>query len=147
MSLYVTDDLGSYSQVSATINSVSLTHQNKDVQCVLFDSPQSFNFADLGVRHVLELLSVTSCEVSDYNRLTISLGRDVFLTNAGGTNYQCVFSSYKNEQGQPNVLSCDTNSCTVSLSGAINLLPNTHSEVALAQPWLLPPQILIKRKD
>lgn len=131
VSLYVTDNLENYTEVTATVNAVSLYHKGTGVSCNLFNTPQSFDFAALGTAQVMELLTVTSCPAVNYNRLLISVGDDVHLTDTDTNSYQCKFIAYKDENDKPNVLNCDANGCGMQLTGATNVVANQENEMAL----------------
>lgn len=130
VSLYVTDNLDSYSGVTGTINAVSLQHKSTGAACILFNSPQSFDFAALGYAQIMELLTVTVCPAASYNRLHINVEPVISLTDAVGTQ-ECRLVSYKDEKDQPNALNCDVNGCELILTGATNVVANQHREMAL----------------
>lgn len=125
VSLYLTDDISLYSQVTATINRVELVHTGMGMTCNLLTEPVTVNIANLA--GVMQLVNVTDCVPGPYNRFRIQFDKNVqLMSGATGTISNCSFVSYKDEnQGsQPNILHCDpgTNICSLDVNGAVNVL-------------------------
>ncbi len=128
VALYVTDDLGSYRQVRVTINDIRLEHIGSGAACDVLENPVDLDLTDLS--SVLQLLDVTTCPSINYNRVTIEIDEQTVLTNAGNVSGDCNLATYKNEEGGTNTLICG-DTCSINMSGAVNVLASKTSNVAL----------------
>lgn len=129
---YITDDLGGYESVVLTVKTVVLRHPTGRT-CVLIDEQQTINAAELGSEQILEQINTTTCEAGPYNRLYVEFDDDVTLQqNAGSPELQCKFVSYM-EGGfpLPNRLACNGDTCSLNITGAVNLIARNHEHVAL----------------
>jgi hypothetical protein len=129
VALYVTDDMSDNQQVIATIDKVTLVSTGTGTTCDVLTTPTTINIADLA--DVLQLLNVANCPAVPYNRLHIEFEKSVELMDHSGTQSSCSFTSYKDDSDRPNVLQCNGTTCTLDINGAVNLLVNQNSKVAL----------------
>lgn len=130
--LYVTDDMGDYKQVLATLELVQLVHTGTNTSCDLLTESQSVDIANL--QDVLQLLNTSVCPAGPYNRVHIEFSQAVGLTNANDVPADCVFDSYKDNvnANQPNVLVCDAGgTCSLDISGDIVVIADTVNPFAL----------------
>jgi hypothetical protein len=134
VSAYVTDDLGDYDSVEFTINTVQLRHTGGRT-CEIIHEPLAIDAAELGHDQIVERVDTTMCEAGPYNRLHVELGEDVTLRrtiNGQPTTDQCKFVSYYDDNSdRPNRLSCANGVCSFDITGAINLVAQSHEHVAL----------------
>ena len=129
VALYVTDDMSANQQVIATIDKVTLVSTGTGTTCNVLTTPTTINIADLA--NVLQLLNVANCPAVPYNRLHIEFEKSVELMNHAGTQSSCSFTSFKDDSNRPNALQCNDTTCTLDINGAVNLLANQNSKVAL----------------
>jgi hypothetical protein len=134
VAVYVTDDLGTYSQVTATINSVQLVSTGTPTAtCDVLTTPVTLNIANL--TNVLQLVNVAQCPARPYNRIRIDFERNVELMSEPTQTTLCSFTSLKDMGSgrQPDVLHCDpaTNTCRLDINGAVNVLANQTDKIAL----------------
>jgi hypothetical protein len=129
VALYVTDDMSDNQQVIATIDKVTLVSTGTGNTCDVLTTPTTINIADLA--DVLQLLNVANCPAVPYNRLHIEFEKSVELMDHSGTQSSCSFTSYKDDSDRPNVLQCNGTTCMLDINGAVNLLANQNSKVAL----------------
>ncbi len=128
----MTDDMGDYKQVSATLELVQLVHTGTNVSCDLLTEPQNVDIANL--QNVLQLLDTSVCPAGPYNRVHIEFTQAVGLTDANDVSADCLFASYKDNvnANQPNVLVCDAGgTCSLDMSGDINVIADTVNPFAL----------------
>ncbi|UCD34900.1 MAG: DUF4382 domain-containing protein, partial [Nitrospiraceae bacterium] len=132
--LYATDSPeDDYTQVIMTLNSVQLLHTGSGNPCILTDKseePAVLDITELSSK--LQLLEVSTCNAESYNRIHIEFDRTVTLSD-GTAKADCQFTSYKNNNNKPNVLHCDdiTETCTMDINGAVNVLTAAQTVVAL----------------
>jgi hypothetical protein len=129
VALFVTDDLADYSEVSTTINSISILHKGSGASCPVLSEPVTLDIAELSSE--LLLLEVSTCPARPYNRINIELSSAVVLTDANGNQATCTFVSYKDSENKPNVLQCDNENCSMEINGMVNVLVNENSELVL----------------
>ena len=131
VSLYVTDDLGDYKQVNATLNDVQLVHTGTGLTCDLLDEPQNLDIANL--HEVVQYVDTTDCPAGQYNRIHIEFEEAVGLVNNADTAAACLFDSYKDtgNANRPNVLTCSDGICTMNINGAVNVAVNTDNQFGL----------------
>jgi hypothetical protein len=129
VALYVTDDMSDHQQVIATIDKVTLVSTGTGTTCDVLTIPTTINIADLA--NVLQLLNVANCPAVPYNRLHIEFEKSVELMDHSGTQSSCSFTSFKDDNNRPNVLQCNGTTCTLDINGAVNLLVNQNSKIAL----------------
>lgn len=134
VSLYLTDDMSLYTQVTATIDRVQLISTGTGTTCDVFIGPETVNIANLA--NLMQLMDVRDCPDGPFNRIHIEFDRSVeLLSGATGTPASCSFVSYKDEgrNNQPNVLQCDaaTNVCVLDVNGAVNVLARQNHKLAL----------------
>lgn len=132
VSAYITDDLGGYESVEFTVNKVELRHPVTP-HCTIITGPIEVDAAELGREEILEQVDTTQCAVGPYNRLYVEISEDVVLRQVGGTTpQQCKFVSYR-ESGfpLPNRLACNGGTCSLNITGAVNLIARNHGHVAL----------------
>ena len=135
VSAYLTDDLGGYESVNLTVNKVELRHPVTP-SCEIITGPLPVNAAELGRDEILELVNTTTCPVGPYNRLYVELAEDVtLLETATSQPLDCKFVSYFDDglpvPMLPNVLDCDSGTCALSITGAVNLIAGDHAHLAL----------------
>lgn len=129
VALYVTDSLSKYKRVAVTINSVQLVHIGSGASCDVLTTPVTLDITDLA--SVLQLLDVTTCPAINFNRIIIEFDKRVLLTDESNTTANCKFSSYKEGNSNPNILLCNGNTCSISISGAVNVISKQNSDLAL----------------
>lgn len=129
VALYVTDDMSDNQQVIATIDKVTLVSTGTGTTCDVLTTPTTIDIADLA--NVLQLLNVANCPAVPYNRLHIEFEKSVKLMDHAGSQSSCSFTSYKDDSDRPNVLHCNGTTCTLDVNGAVNLLVNQNSKIAL----------------
>ena len=132
VSSYVTDDLGGYESVVLTLNSVQLRHTSGRT-CEIIKGPLEIDAAELGRDQILEQVDTMSCEAGPYNRLYVELDDDVTLREtAAGPPLACKFVSYFDTSFPlPNRLACANGTCSLNITGAVNLIASNHEHVAL----------------
>ncbi|MEN8262772.1 MAG: DUF4382 domain-containing protein [Nitrospirota bacterium] len=130
VALYVTDSPDEdYKQVELTINSAQLLHTGSGTTCDVLKSPETIDLTDIA--SVLKLLDVTSCSARSYNRIHIELKDQGNLIDLKDVADTCTLTSYKDEKDNPNVLYCIDNACSMDINGAVNVLANKGSGLAL----------------
>jgi len=130
VALYVTDSPDKdYKQVELTINSAQLMHTGSGTACDLLESPETIDFTDIA--SVLKLLDVTRCSARSYNRIHLEFESQGNLIDLNDISDTCTLTSYKDEHDNPNVLSCMNNECSMDINGAVNVLANKGSVLAL----------------
>lgn len=135
VSLFATDDISDYRQVTATITKVQLVHTGTGLTCDVLKDPQIIDIANLA--GVLHMLDVSQCSSGPYNRIHIEFDKTVELMDKYNTPATCSFTSYKDDDfkpgHQPKQLQCDPNSgiCTLDINGAVNVLANQYTNLAL----------------
>jgi hypothetical protein len=130
VTFYATDDISNFQEVTATVNKVQLVETGTNTTCDILTTPETMNLTDLA--SLFELLSRTECPAQSYNRIHIEFERSVPLVdNTGFMNDTCMFTSYKDQNNNPNVLNCSRDTCSLDITGAINVLANKTSELAL----------------
>jgi hypothetical protein len=132
VSAYVTDDLGGYQIVELTLNRVELRHTSGR-NCTIIENPiEKIDAAELGRDQILEQVDTTECEPGPYNRLYVELDDDVRLVDPSGVESMCKFVSYFDGNPQvPNRLACNGDSCSLNITGAVNLVASKHEHIAL----------------
>ena len=125
--LFMTDDASNYQQVAAVINSVSLVNSSDGSSCSVLTTPVNINLSDLA--GVLQLINTTSCPADHYNRMDIAFSNAVGLTNSSGISNACAFTTYL-ANGTPNALTCINNTCTMDLTGDVDVLTNQNNQAA-----------------
>jgi hypothetical protein len=132
VSAYVTDDLGGYESVVLTLKSVQLRHTSGR-SCEIIPEQPPTDVAELGRDQLVSLVDTTNCEAGPYNRLFVELDDDVTLREtATSPTLACKFVSYF-EDGfpLPNRLACNGDTCSLNITGAVNLVARNHEHVAL----------------
>jgi len=135
VSAYITDDLGGYNSVKLTVNRVQLRHPVTPA-CEIITEPIPVDAAELGQDQILQFVDTTTCAVGPYNRLYVELDENVVLQQTmGGPELQCKFVSYFDDSlpvpALPNVLDCNSGTCALNITGAVNLITRNHEHVAL----------------
>jgi hypothetical protein len=130
VALFATDDISNFQQVKTTVTKIQLVHTGDNATCDVLTTPETFDLTDLS--SLFELLSTTSCPAQPFNRLHIEFEKTVELTDSTGfTNSACSFTSYKDNNNNPNVLNCIGTACTLDITGGVNVLANETIPVAL----------------
>lgn len=129
VALYLTDDIADYRQVTATVTKVQLRHTGSGAACDVQTDPMTVDITNLD--GVMQLTGFTACPADQYNRIHLEFEKSVELTNPTGTVSSCVFTSYLDDQGRPNTLTCTTDSCSMDITGAVNVLANAVERLAL----------------
>ncbi len=127
--LYVTDDMSDYKQVIATINKVTVLNTGSGASCDVLTTPTTIDIASL--KDVLQLLNTADCPAVPYNRIHIEFNKTVDIMDPSGGPSSCSFVSYKDDLDRPNTLMCNGNVCTLDINGAVNVLMNHPTKVAL----------------
>ncbi len=132
--LYITDDMSLFTRVTATINSVQVLNTGSGDSCDMLTTPLAVNIA--GLANVMHLASIVRCPAASYNRIRIEFEKNVVLATAAtgtvpGTTSLCSFVSYKDAGNAPNTLSCSGTNCSLDITGAVNVLANQQSKLAL----------------
>lgn len=135
VSAYVTDDLGDYDSVTFTLNTVQLRHTSGRT-CEIIHGPLTIDAAELGHDQIVEHVDTTTCEPGPYNRLYVQLDDDVTLRHTDmqqqSVTEQCKFVSYYDDSSaRPNRLACVNGTCSLEITGAVNLVAGNHEHVAL----------------
>lgn len=135
VSAYVTDDLAGFESVELTLDTVQLRHTGSGRNCKIITGPLAIDAAELGHDEIIEHVDTTMCEAGPYNRLHVELGEDVTLTrtvNGTPQTDQCKFVSYYDDNSmRPNRLACANGTCSLDITGAVNLIAGNHEHVAL----------------
>jgi hypothetical protein len=131
VALYATDNMSHYKQVIATINEVTIMNTGSGATCDLLNSQSTTTIDIANLSNVLQLLNVADCPAVPYNRLHIEFAKSVELMDSLGNPTTCSFVSYKDEAHHVNTLQCTGETCSLDISGAVNVLVNQHNEVAL----------------
>lgn len=129
IALYATDDISNYQQVIATINKVQVVNTGTGATCDVLTTPVTINIANLA--DVLQVLNVADCPAVPYNRVHIEFNKTVELMDAADTTATCSFVSYKDKSNRPNVLHCSGTTCSLDVTGAVNVLVGQHHKLAL----------------
>lgn len=129
VALYATDSMSDYKQVIATINKVSVMNTGSGAVCDVLTTPTTIDIANLS--SVLQLLNVANCPAVPYNRVHMEFEKSVELMNYAGQKSSCLFTSYKDDARRVNTLTCSGATCTLDINGAVNVLVNQYSKVAL----------------
>ncbi|MBU0675089.1 MAG: DUF4382 domain-containing protein [Proteobacteria bacterium] len=127
--LYITDAMGDYQQVTATLKDVQLRHTGQGRSCDLLVGEESVDIANLG--DTLHWLDNTECEVTEYNRLYLEFDQTVDLMDGNNTAGSCSFVSWKEKGGSPNRLTCIDNTCSIEMTGAVNVVAGQITPLAL----------------
>jgi Domain of unknown function (DUF4382) len=129
VSLFLADDISDYQQVTATITAIQLLNTGSGDSCTILTAPVTVDITNLA--GVMQLVDVSSCPAVPYNRIHMEFAKTVNLMNAAGDTSLCSFASYLNSSGQPNALSCGTDTCTLDINGAVNVLTAEDHKLAL----------------
>ncbi|MBI5664972.1 MAG: DUF4382 domain-containing protein [Nitrospirae bacterium] len=130
VALFITDSPDEdFKQVTLTINKVQLVHMGSGASCDVLTAPVTADITDLST--VLQLVDVEPCPARSYNRIEIELDEQVVLTDLGDTTADCNLASYKDDDNKPNVLQCNGNTCSINISGAVNVLSKQNHNLAL----------------
>lgn len=129
---YVTDDLAGYESVVLTLKSVQLRHTSGRACEIIPEQPPT-DVAELGRDQLVSLVDTTECEAGPYNRLFVELDDDVTLREtAASPTLACKFVSYfEGSFPLPNRLACNGDTCSLNITGAVNLIARNHEHVAL----------------
>ena len=137
VSLYLTDEpLDGAKKVEVGIKEIRLEHTGTGTGCTVFSPDQTYRVDLTDLATTLRLLDVTNCPAQPYNRLVVVMEKfPVNVIDQTGQEYQCSLISY-NEEGdprKPNRTYCpDTgNECYLYVSGAVNVIANANTDVAL----------------
>ncbi|HTP06272.1 MAG TPA: DUF4382 domain-containing protein [Nitrospirota bacterium] len=131
VALYATDCMSDYKQVVATINKVTLINTGSGVTCDALSTQSTVTIDITNLSNVLQLLNVADCPAVPYNRLHIEFAKSVELMDSLGSQATCSFVSYKNEANNVNTLQCAGDTCSLDINGAVNVLANHQTDVAL----------------
>jgi len=130
VALYATDDMSlDYKQVTVTLNAVSLEHKGTGDTCAILTTPVTLDITDLS--SMIQLLDVTTCPSMGYNRVHFEFSEQVVVTDTSDITTTCNFTSYKDKGNNPNVLICNAGNCFIDMNGAVNVLGNQDSQIAL----------------
>ncbi len=131
--LYATDDVSDFKQVNVTVDSVSLLNTGTNASCDLSTTSTLLNLSDLS--STIELLSVSSCPAAQFNRIHVVFENTLTLMDASNTSSTCMFISfnYNDMNNQPDVITCPagSNTCTLDINGAVNVLAGQPGKLAL----------------
>ena len=134
MALFATDaptpDLSGFQQVDVPVNSVSLLNTGTSAACDLSTSQTALNLSDLS--DTIQLLSISTCPSTQYNRIHIVFGDSVTLMQ-NNTTQTCTFTSFKDENNKVDTLDCNsaTRTCSIDINGAVNVLASQPGKLAL----------------
>jgi len=129
VAMYVTDSMSDYKQVLATVNRIELLHTGSGDSCTVFTGPLTLDIANLA--GVMQLINVGPCPASPFNRIHIEFAKSVALMDAAGNTSTCAFSSYKDDNNNPNTLACGADVCALDINGAVNVLADKQNKFAL----------------
>ena len=132
VTLYITDDISAYKQVTATVTKVQLVRTGAAGSiCDLLGAPVSIDLSNLS--SVVQVLNVVSCPAFHYNRVHLEFDKGVILTDQHNAGSTCSFDSYKDLQNLVNALQCDkdTGVCSMDITGAVNVFANGNNNFAL----------------
>jgi len=121
VSIYITDDLNSYKSVTVTLNSVEI-NSGSGSSCRLLSAPVTFNITELGLKKSIHFLDKVICDPVPYNRLNIGFDEAVTIVDASNGSHNCLLTAYKDHKNAVNALACTGGKCSISITGAINLL-------------------------
>ncbi len=127
--LYITDVMGDYKQVVATVTKVQVLHTGSGAVCDLLTTPETLDIAELS--RMLQLVTVSTCTAVPYNRIHLEFEKSVLLMNNADITSPCSFTSYKDQGTAPNVLQCNGSTCSLDINGAVNVLVNQPNKLAL----------------
>lgn len=131
---YVTDDLGGYDSVVLTLNTVQLRHPSGRM-CEIIRGPLVVDAAELGRDQIVQHVDTTKCEAGPYNRLFVEVDDDVTLrqtVNGQSVTDACKFVSYYDDNSmRSNRLACANGACALDITGAANLVADSHAHLAL----------------
>lgn len=129
--LFVTDDISDYLQVEATVTKVQLVHTGSGTECTLYDDPVGLTIDIANLSDTLQFVKSEQCPARSYNRARIEFLDSVYLMDQSEAESECTFTSYKDHNNQPNILTCENSICSVDINGAVNVLANTMNPVIL----------------
>ena len=130
VALFVTDDMSSYKQVITTINKVQIVKSgDAGTTCDVLTTPVTLDISDLS--SIIQLLNVSNCPSDSYNRIHIEFDKNSKLMDQGNTSATCSFTSYKDNNNQPNTLQCKESNCSLDINGAVNVLANQSNKLVL----------------
>lgn len=135
IALFATDakveDISGEQEVNVTIDNVSLT--GPSASCSLLTTQTVLNLSHLS--DTIQLLSVANCPESEFNRIHIVFEKNLTLmgTTPSGSVFSgsCSFTSFKDEENRPNALDCSGNTCSLDVTGAVNVFANHQDKVGL----------------
>ncbi len=131
--LYATDDVSDFKQVNVTLDSVSLLNTGTNATCDLSTTSTPLNLSDLS--STIQLLSVSSCPAAQFNRIHVVFENTLTLMDASDATSSCTFTSfnYNDKNNQPDVITCPSgsNTCTLDINGAVNVLASQPGKLAL----------------
>ena len=132
--LYLTDDMSLFTQVTATVDKVQFVNTGSGASCDVLLTPTAVDIAQLA--NVMQLVTVAQCPAVPYNRIHIEFEKSVLLTSAStgsvpGTTSLCSFVSFKDEGNMMNALSCSGTTCSLDITGAVNVFVNQQNKLAL----------------
>jgi hypothetical protein len=129
VALYATDDLSGFQQVTATINKVQLVNTGTGDACTVLTTPVTTDIARLS--SVLQLLNLTGCPAVNFNRIHMEFSQTVSLTGADNATETCSFTSFKDNNNQPNALQCNSGNCSLDITGAVQVFANQNNRMGL----------------
>ena len=140
VALYATDaPLDGASRVEVGIKEIRIEHTGTGQSCVIFapDQPYRVDLTDL--QGTMQLLDLTNCPADQYNRLVVTLEQSPVEVIINGNTYSCSLTDYDPEKNSnkagplPNRTVCDSSAgeCYLYVTGAVNILANQTTDVAL----------------
>jgi len=130
VALFATDDISNYKQTISTINKVQLVQQGANgMTCDVLPIPVSIDISNLS--SVIQLLNVSNCISGSYNTIHIEFEKSTKLMDQGNTSATCSFTSYKDNNNQPNTLQCKESNCSLDINEAVNVLANQSNKLVL----------------
>lgn len=132
--LYLTDDMSPFTQVTATIDKVQILNTGSGASCDVLTTPTAVDIAELA--NVMQLVAVAKCPTVPYNRIHIEFEKSVELSSGPtatppNTTSLCSFVSFKDEGSKVNTLQCSGTTCSLDITGAVNVLVNQPNKLAL----------------
>jgi hypothetical protein len=129
VALFATDDISNYKQIISTINKVQLQQGANGMTCDVLTIPVTVDISNLS--SVIQLLNVSNCFSGSYNKIHIEFEKSSMLMDQGNTSATCSFTSYKDNNNQPNTLQCNESNCSLDINGAVNVLANQSNRLVL----------------
>ena len=117
VAIFITDNISFYKQVVSKITGIRLVNSGTGGTCEILGNPITLDLSNLS--NLAQYVNLAQCPAGQYNRIDISLQRNIHLMNQLDAQSSCAVTSYLDESGETKLLACDPNTgiCMMSIRG------------------------------